>query len=95
MSATVSLDWSAATVTVALASSEDVAVMVRSPPSASPNTPDRDAVAVRIPLSLTMVASPSPAGTVGARLAGSGYPPDSSSRRAAATGTQRSQPRSA
>ena len=40
--ARVSLDRSAATVTVALASSEDTAVMVSESPSASLNTPDRD-----------------------------------------------------
>ena len=94
---TVRLDWSAATDTVAAASSSDAAVTVRLSLSASANTPDREIVCV--PLSLTMVASAIALATVGALLGGfgcgSGCEAASISRSAAVTSTQRVQPLSA
>ena len=78
---------------MAFVSSDDAAVTVSASLSASLNTPDRETCLV--PLSFTMVASEMALATVGARLTCCGCPLASISFRAAATGTQRSQPRSA
>ena len=62
----VSLDWSAATVTVATASSDDAALMVNASPSASLNTPDRETSCVEP--SSRPDTSPRAVDTVGAAL---------------------------
>ena len=78
----VRLDPSEATDTVAMASSEDAAVMVRASPPASVNTPDRDTC--RVASIARSVTSAMAADTVGARLGA----PFSSSASALATSTQ-------